>query len=481
MVAIFLYPVTLKADTGIPGTAAIASLQSKLSAIVGKLPSNAKAGIVIADLSSGDVLFETSADTPMKPASNMKIITTAAALSKRGPEFTFQTSVLSSVPAKNGTLPGNLYFQGGGDPFLVQEQLWKITDSLRSHGLRHVKGNIVIDAGFFDDVPFPDKNWKRINNRYSYNAPTSGVAFNFNSVGVEVKPGDKIGDHAMVALQPDSKYFTVTNNTRTGRSGSRISLVLDLKETEGACIIDLKGSIPINCKPQLYWRHVKQPALYCGITFLDYLTQCGIRLDGRVVEGTVPEDAQILTTHTSRPLSTLLRDANKYSNNFMMEQILKTIGTGADSKPGSTEEGIRQVTEFLWETGMDIEGFVMQDGSGLSSGNRITARQACHLIRYIVNTSTYSPEFLNCLPIAGVDGTLKKRLKADPRHRMVRAKTGIINGATCLSGIVDGRGGQGLVFSLLFNTTHNRHRELKKCQDKILIQLLDYWLPDDPR
>ncbi|MBN1356213.1 D-alanyl-D-alanine carboxypeptidase/D-alanyl-D-alanine-endopeptidase [bacterium] len=452
-------------------------LAKRLNAILADLPEDTDAGIAIIDLSTGEILFSIDANNPMIPASNMKLFTTAAALDRLGPEFQFETKLLSPVEPLDGKLDGDLILRGSGDPSLVQEQLWRLADSVRKLGISRITGNIVMDDTYFDSRNYPDPSWQRIDNRYSYNAPTSAVAFNFNAVGVEITPGRKTGDRPAAVFEPFSPYFNLVNNAVTGGPNSRITLILDVKETGGACTLTLTGSLPINCRTQTYWRHLKQPAMYCGLTFHHYLTREGIRIDGAVIKGTAACPARVLTSHLSHPLAALLRDANKYSNNFMLEQILKTLGAECSGKPGSTESGLGVVRDYLIGTGMRLDGFQMFDGSGLSDRNRATPAQLVYLLRHIIRETTFCPEYISCLPVAGTDGTLKNRFKNGLRQRLIRAKTGVINGSTCLSGIVDGRKGEGLGFALLFNTPVNRHNHNKSIQDDILGALLDYRYP----
>ncbi len=438
-----------------------------------KIPS-AHSSIIISDLRSGEEVYSLNPDLPLKPASNMKIVTTAAALGLLNPEYQFSTGVFADAEIENGILTGNIYLKGFGDPFLVPEFLWDLARLTSIKGIEEVSGHLIVDESFFDTVRYPDSDWQRIKMPLWYNAPTGPLSFNFNAISVWATPGERSGDPITVKTDPACGYFIVENSAVTSSPGNRNRLILDLKEEAGFCHLLLTGSMPAGYNPQQYFRHIKNPSMYCGHAFLHYLRQNGIAIGDKIVMGTVPENAEELVVHKSHPLSSLLRSASKFSNNFMMEQTLKTMGAVCHNTPGTTAKGAQAVKSYLLECGISVEGFRMNDGSGLSRNNRTTSRQLADLIRYVVREATYSPEFMNALPIAGVDGTMKKRLNGNGDNRLVRAKTGVIDGVCALSEIIDGRKDNGLVFSILVNNNRNRHRDVKKFQDEVVSRCLDY-------
>lgn len=433
-------------------------------------------GVVIMNLADNRIVFERNPDLPMKPASNQKILTTIGAMGLLSPQYQFKTTVFQGGESSHGVLNGDLFLKGGGDPFLVKEQMWIVAERVHAMGIHHVTGNIVTDSSFFDAVGEASPDWNRIKMPLWYNAPTGGLAFNFNAITVVATPGQSTGDPVTITVDPPlGNLFKIEGQPTTGPPGSRISLVLDIREKDDRCHLLLKGRMPVNCGTQSYYRHINLSSLYAGHAFKYYLEQVGVTVDGNVTRGVTPTDAQEVVTHESQPLSALLQAANKYSNNFMIEQIVKTIGAEVVSNPGSTAEGLDAIKEYFLKNGLNTEGMVLNDGSGLSRANRVTPMQLAALIAFAVNTSHFGPEFLTTLPVAGVDGTLKKRLKKNPDKRLVRAKTGLINNVVCLSGLVDGRRGQGLVFSIMINKNHSRHRDSKEVQDEIVEALLTYW------
>jgi serine-type D-Ala-D-Ala carboxypeptidase/endopeptidase (penicillin-binding protein 4) len=433
-------------------------------------------GVMIQDLNSGRILYQNQADIPLQPASNQKILTTIGALGLLTPEYKFKTSIHYSGELVNGLVTGDLYFVGGGDPFLVMEELWKIADRVSAMGIRHVSGNLIIDGTFFDDSGYPDDDWGRISMPLWYNAPTGGAASNFNAISVLATPGQKLGDPVKITVDPPLYYFTLHSSAVTSRARSRITLVLDLKEQHDSCDIIMKGALPIDTRTQTYYRHLTSSDQFTGYTFQYLLNEKGIIIDGRVMRGKKTEHCSLLYEHESRPLSELLITANKYSNNFMTEQIVKTIAAETCNCPGSTNLGMSIIKKYFEnELKIDTNGMILSDGSGLSRRNRITARQFCEILRTTINESWFGPEFLVNQPIAGVDGTMKRRLNEHSEKRYVRAKTGSINNVVCLTGLIDGRRGRGLVFSILINKNRGRHGESRQAQDRMLEAMLDYW------
>ncbi|MGB3976054.1 MAG: D-alanyl-D-alanine carboxypeptidase/D-alanyl-D-alanine-endopeptidase [bacterium] len=432
--------------------------------------------VLIQELDTGRVLFQQNADLPLQPASNLKLLTTIGALELLTPEYKFKTSIHYCGDFVNGVITGNLYLVGGGDPLLVKEELWKIADSIYALGVRRVTGNLVIDSAFFDDVGYPDDDWKRIEMPLWYNAPTGGAASNFNAITVFATPGKKQGDPIKITIDPPVSFFNIQSTAVTAAPRSRASLVLSVKENQHSCDIITKGTLPAGMKTQTYYRHLVSSDELTGHTFRHFLNDKGIIIEGKVVKEAKPEKSTRLHVHESRTLSELLILVNKFSNNFMTEQILKTIAAEIGKCPGTTQDGTRILKEFFdKELHIDTRGMVLSDGSGLSRRNKVTARQFCELLRYGINDSFFGPELLVNQPVAGVDGTLKRRLNDHSNKRLVRAKTGSINNVICLTGLIDGRRGKGLVFSILINKNRGRNGESRQAQDRMLEAMLDYW------
>ncbi len=433
-------------------------------------------GIIIRSIGSDEIIFEHNADLPLVPASNMKLFTTIAALNALTPEYTFETKVFRTGELTGGIVNGNLVLVGGGDPFLVPEQLWQLAQKVSATGIRKINGDLIVDSSFFDSIPVPDPDWNRLGKSTWYSAPICGLSYCFNVVSVTLKPGDKPGTPPLVILDPPDSHFVIVNNGTTGAAKTKATLNAAFSETENSAILTVRGSIPINGSPRSYRTQVRRPDLFAGGAFRALLAQNGVTLTGSLKSGKRQGSDKQVAVLESQSLTHLLMGANKFSNNFMVEQILKTIGAEQYSSQGSTASGARAVREFLKEAGINLNGFIMNDGSGLSRKNRVTARQLADVVRFTLKDSAFGPELLNSLPVAGIDGTLRKRFKTDSRSRLIRGKTGLINNVSCLTGVVDGRNGQGFVFSIMLNKTQNQHAAAKKLQDKILKILLDVWI-----
>ncbi len=472
LIAAVVFQTVCHADTR-----ALRTLQSQMNAALNtRVCREGTVGIVIQDLYTGRVLFEHNADTPLQPASNQKILSTAAALGILTPEYRFKTSVHYTGELINGVVTGDLFLVGGGDPFLVKEELWKVAERVNSMGIRRVAGNIVTDSTFFDSTGFPDTDWSRISMPLWYNAPTGGVAYNFNAISVMVSPGARQGDPVRITVDPPMEFFNIQSTAVTGAPRSRITLVLDLRENDDSIDVIMRGSLPAGTATQTYYRHLKSSDAFAGHAFQHYLESFGIIIDGAVIQGVLPAATRRVYVHESKPLSELLIPLNKYSNNFMTEQIIKTIAAENCNCPGSTAHGLQVVNDFFRNSwGINTTGMVLSDGSGLSRRNRVTARQFTDIMRHTLVESYFGLEFLVGQPLAGIDGTLRRRLADHPQRRLVRAKTGLINNVVCRSGVIDGRRGKGLVFSILINRNRGRHGESRQAQDRMLEAMLDYW------
>lgn len=433
-------------------------------------------GIMIRDLQSDEILFQLNPDLPLVPASNMKLFTTVAALNILTPEYTFETKVYRSGDVSGGVIDGNLLLVGGGDPFLVPEQLWQLAQKVAATGIRKVSGDLIVDSSFFDSVPVPDPDWNRLGKSTWYSAPMCGLSYSFNVVTVTLKPGEKPGAPPQVILDPPDSHFSIVNNGTTGAAKTKSTMSATISETDSSSIVTVRGSIPLKGSPKSYRTQIKHPDLFAGGAFRALLAQNGVTVTGVLRAGKRQGTEKQVAIIESQTLSHILMGANKFSNNFMVEQILKTIGAETYSSPGSTISGARAVKEFLKEVGINTNGFFMNDGSGLSRKNRVTPRQLADCMRFVLRDSTFAPELLNSLPVAGIDGTLRKRFKSDARSRLIRAKTGLINNVSCLTGVVDGRQGKGFVFSIMVNKSQNQHAAAKALQDKILKILLDAWI-----
>ncbi len=407
----------------------------------------ARISALVVRASDGAVLFERSPDRRLTPASNMKILTAMAALQTFGPTHRFETAILGDrTPDETGGVE-TLYVRGGGDPVLNSEDWWRLAADLRSRGLRRVHGDVVLDDGFFDASHWhPD--WGPVSSR-AYHAPVSGLTANYGAFAVRVRPGNRGGDPVSVEIDPPVGYLIVANRARTSHPGDRSSLVVDRKAASVGELVTIDGSMPAGADPRTYYRSVLDPTRYAGAIFRMQLVALGIAVEGEVTTGVVPAEAVPILLFEGRPLGEIVRLFVKYSNNAVAESLVKAMGAHRTGAPGSWGNGIPASRAALESLGVDLSGLQIVDGSGLSYRDKLTPRALVDALRIARGSFRIGPELLASLPIANGDGTLEKRVERAPGR--VRAKTGLLNRVTSLSGYAELEGGEVAVFSVLTN------------------------------
>jgi D-alanyl-D-alanine carboxypeptidase/D-alanyl-D-alanine-endopeptidase (penicillin-binding protein 4) len=446
----------------------------------------ARVGLKVVRLDDGQVIYSRNGDDLLNPASNVKLFTTAAALYRLGLDYRFDTELLvdrqseqkrvgnGPVRFKSGDIKGPLYVRGKGDPSLTAEKLFSLANDLWFAGLRSVSGDLVLDDTFFDDESVgPGFDQER--GDHGYMAPAGALSLESNAVGVHVAPGDAGGGKALVELEPDSGFFVLENRTLTSpENGLRRLFVTSLPFGDKQKIV-VSGRVPLGSAPTTVWRKIDQPAFFFGQTLKSTLERRGIKVRGRVRRAAVPRDAVPYLLHQSETLDLVLKKTNKVSSNFMAEQLLKTLGAQASAAPGSWTAGIAAVEEFLSrDVGIPAGTFVMKNGSGLNDTNRFSTAQVCRLLRFMWQRFPLAPEYLSSLPVAGKDGTIHARMEGTDAAGRLRAKTGTLENVSALSGYVESRSGEHLVFSLLVNDFVGRLGPVLNGVDAVGITLAGY-------
>lgn len=428
-------------------------------------------GVAVLSGATGETLYARNALRPLIPASNVKVFTVGAALHWLGSSFAFETEVLATGPVESGTLKGSLVLRGGGDPSLTTEDLWGIVLDLEALGLRAITGDLIVDDSAFDRVQAPAAGNARYGGR-PYGAYTSALTSNFNTLAVEIAPGPRSGMPARVVTVPPMRGLRLENRTRTASTGGgtpAIKVRISESEKGGvAAIVTVSGRVPLGAPARRVWRAVDEPALLTGLLFKELMRRADISLKGRVRRGRAGEGDRRLARRESRPLGTLLRDVGKRSNNLFAEQILKTL---SPEKPGSTRAGLGAVMRWLEGIGIDTAGMKLDDGSGLSRNNRVTAMQLALALRVSARNPRTGAEFRSAFAIAGTDGTLKRRL-GDLKGR-ARGKTGYLSGVSTLSGWVATRSGGESFFAVLGNRIGPDPGSARALQDRIVTIIAD--------
>lgn len=404
--------------------------------------------VLVESVETGEVLFEREADRPMIPASNMKVVTGAAALELLGPDYRYSTGIFTDSDGVAREVDGNLYVKGSGDPSLVMEEVWKIGEELRLLGIERVSGDIVLDDTAFDTLSVTSD---ADGGDRAYHARTSALSANFNAVLVTVLPGASPGDPARVLLSPDSGHVSLRNEATTCSRMRRATIETRRRTENGENVVVVTGRIPVGSEPVRAYRNVERPTEYFGAQLLRALERAGVAVEGRALRGPVPGGATLVLEHRSKPLSLIVRDLNKYSNNFVAEQLTKTISLELDGAPGTTRGGTALLLGFLGSMGADTTGVRIADGSGFSRSNRLTCRAIAAVMRRALSGFETSYEFGASLSVSGTDGTLEDRMGYAGLEKSVRAKTGLLDGVTAISGVMSTARGERVLFSIIVN------------------------------
>lgn len=438
-----------------------------------RLFTDAQVGVQVIDVERGEVVWSRDADEPLNPASTTKLLTAATALRTLGPSYSFRTVLFAdALPDPEGKLAGPLYVRGGGDPTLVVEKLWKLVRDLELSGVRRIEGGIVLDESRFGpDHELPGWGKARdIERGPSYFPALSALSLNFNTVALVVRPG-AVGKPATALPETDAgSYLEVVSQVRTGAPGSRTSIRLERDVlADGRMRFTVKGYIPSDSPMRKYYRSVDDPTAYLGHALRALLEERGIEVVGETRLGEVPADAEYLTEFRSAPLTSILMDMNKYSSNFMAEQVLRTVGYETRGE-GTTAAGLAAVHEYLQGLGL-TEGYTLFNGSGLAREGVVAPAVLAAVLVDMARDPRVGSEFRASLAIAGLDGTLRRRLRDAPNR--LRGKTGTLDGVHGLAGYVEAQDGKLYAFAFLANGFRGGSARVKRVHDEFAQRMFE--------
>ncbi len=418
----------------------------------------ADVGFIVTDVETGAVLAESGADLLINPASNDKMITSAAALSTLKPEYRFKTEYFVQGSLKEGRLNGNLIVKGYGDPSIVSERLVRVANELYLFGVEEITGDVIVDDSWFDGNE-EARGWEQEDAPdRAYAAPVSALMVNYNAVAVYVRPGARPGDPAIVRVDPPSARVTLRGEVITAAVGSDVRLSSSKDRDDGAprdapgkgTLLTIDGSIGLRDSPERIYRRVYDPALHFGSTLTTFLQQRGVVMKHSVTRGTVPAGARLLLVDKSPALKDIVATLNHHSNNVIAEALVKAMGAEVFGAPGTFEHGLAVGRQYLEQkVGLAPGSYVYENGSGLNDVNRFTARQLAQLVCAVSADYEIATEWFTSLAVAGTAGTISHRMKDTPAMRHLRAKTGTLRGVSALSGTVVQPSGNVLAFSIL--------------------------------
>ena len=428
---------------------------------------SAKVGALVLRDADASLLYAHEPDRALIPASNQKLLTSLAALEIFGPTHRFETTLYSAKPPDAQGAIGDLMLRGGGDPVLNSEDWLRLAVELRRRGVRSIQGDLVLDDTGFDSQRW-HPNWGATGSR-AYHAPIGAITANYGAFEVTVSPGLAAGAPARVTLNPPVDHLELASTATTTGKG-RTHLTVGRKKNGSRERVSVSGQIRRGVKAETFYRSVLDPALYAGSVLRWQLGAVGIRFDGAVRRGSVAPDAPLLLRFEGRALSEIVQLFMKYSNNSVAEALLKTMGARDNGGVGSWPAGVRAMRGALTLLGIDLTAVKSIDGSGLSRDNRVSPRVLVDVLRTGRASFRFGPEFVAAMPIAARDGTLKKRT-ADVEGE-VRAKTGLLNGVTSLSGFARMPDGEVAAFSILVNDFRVADRAAMDAVDRFVAELV---------
>lgn len=432
--------------------------------------------VIVRD-TTGKILEGYNFDKQVRPASNLKLLTSAAILDELGAGYTYTTKVYGMGNQEGDTWHGNIIIRGVGDPSISGEFYHrdrfhvfnKFFTALYSRGIRKIDGNLIGNDSFFDQQPYP-KGWSWQDLSFYYGVEVSALSFNNNAVDLTVYANGDVGETPYIEWFPfDTDYVEFVNEQVITPKGTEYDEFY--RRQLGTNTIILRSKLPQNYveKESL---SIKNASLFFLDTFKKYLEGGNISVSGHIIVNSAPHDWEqeqykVLAKHTSVPLKKLLEQVNKESDNFYTEMLLKTMAAEHFDAAGSTELGINLVKEFAASMKMDTTKLQLVDGAGMAPSTLLNIED---LTRFLIEMRRH-PQFdiyRNSLSTAGVDGSLKTRFLDTPLEGKIHGKTGYVTGVRSLSGYMKADSGQPLVFSVVTNNYLERTSYIDYLHEKIL-------------
>lgn len=440
--------LTAASVTAVPAAAASAAAASAVAAPAAALPASVEAAlrttgippdavsIVLQEAAAQRPVLAHNAERSMSPASVMKLVTTYAGLEMLGPAFTWSTEAFATGPLADGILTGDLVLRGHGDPKLTIENFWLLLRGVRARGVQEIRGDLVLDRSYYGFDPGDPGHFDN-EPLQVYNTLPDALLVNHKAVRLTFTP-DTNSKRVRIQADPPLAELRIVNQLTLdaapcGDWRARVKTEMGAEPGGGAQLV-FAGNYSVLCGEQSRHYSILSPQIYAGGLFRQLWGELGGRLTGSVRDGVVPHGARLLAAHESPALSEVVRDINKYSNNAMSRQLYLALGAAAFGPPATPEKSDRAVKQWLAQKRLDLPELVIENGSGLSRIERVSARGLSAMLAAAWR-SPVMPEFIASMPVVGVDGTLR-RFKHLSYARQAHIKGGTINGVRAIAGYV---------------------------------------------
>lgn len=420
-------------------------------------------GLVVQEAGKSPPRLELNPDQPMNPASVMKLLTTFAALEILGPGYTWTTSAWGSSPVEGDLLPGDLILQGSGDPKFTLEQFWLLLRQIRARGIRRIAGDLILDTGIFATSPhdpsaFDDKPFR------PYNVGPDALLLNFKSIRLALHP-EPTNKIVSIAAEPELANLEILNliETTNGSCGEwKDGLRADLAHQGQAWRLTLTGRYPAACADKHWHLSVLSHPDYIRGVFESLWRELGGTFSGKARIGAVPPTARQLAYIDSPTLAEQVRDINKFSNNVMARQLFLNLSA---KRPASAADAEVATRAWLVNRDLNFPELTLDNGSGLSRRERLSANSLARLLNAAWR-SPVMPELMASLPLAAVDGTMRKRLTNQGVAGQAHIKTGSLEGVKTIAGYIQDRFGQYQI--VVFMVNHPNAQAAQAAQDALL-------------
>ncbi|WP_397453437.1 D-alanyl-D-alanine carboxypeptidase/D-alanyl-D-alanine-endopeptidase [Pseudomonas sp. NA-150] len=428
--ASLLLPLAMSVAAAPINTALPPKVQQALKAA--KLPNNALS-LVMLPLTGPGTPTVYNADVSVNPASTMKLITTYASLEMLGPNHVWKTEFFTDGTLSNGVLHGNLYLKGGGDPKLNMEKLWLLMRDLRANGVQQVTGDLVLDRSHFVQPQLPEFNDDGNDENATFLVKPDALMVNLKALRFVTRNDS---GRILVSVEPPIASIHIDNQVKALPSDKCTGDVRysPVPQADGSINVTVAGELGQGCNSQTYLSLLDHPTYTAGAVRAIW-QELGGTIQGKDRQDSVPANAKLLAKAFSPDLAEIIRDINKFSNNTMAQQLFLSLGSKFRNETDADDAKAAQrvVRQWLAKKGIIATHLVMENGSGLSRAERVSAREMAQMLQSAWQ-SPYAAEYMSSLPLVGVDGTMRKRLKNTPMRGEAHIKTGTLNTVRAIAG-----------------------------------------------